>query len=208
MQVTPTMVKELRERTGAPMMECKTALVEANGDLEEAMVLLRKKGMATAARKSGRATAEGIVGSYVHGGGRIGVLVEVNCETDFVARTEEFQELVKDIALHIAASDPRVVKREDVTEEILRREREIYRQQALDTGKPEKVVDRIVDGKMEKFYAEAVLLEQPFVKKPEITVSELIVEKIGKLRENIQVSRFARFKLGEASDRSAEGASG
>jgi elongation factor Ts len=198
------MVKELRERTGAPMMQCKTALTEANGSIDDAIQLLRKKGLASAAKKAGRTTAEGAVGSYIHAGGRIGVLVEVNCETDFVARTDEFQELVKDIAMHIAAADPRFVRREEVTEDDLERERQVYREQALATGKPENVVGRIVEGKMEKFYAETTLLEQPFVKNPDQTVGEMIVEKVAKIGENIQVRRFARFKLGEGIERKSE----
>ncbi len=204
MQITAQMVKELRERTGAPMMDCKGALAEAQGDMEKAIDVLRKKGVATAARKAGRATAEGLVGSYIHAGGRIGVLVEVNCETDFVARTDEFQALVKDIAMHIAASDPRFVRREEVTPDVLEREREIYRQQALAAGKPAAMVEKIAAGKLEKFYSEAVLLEQPFVKDPETTVGRLVAEKVGKIGENIQVRRFARFRLGEGVAAAAE----
>ncbi len=202
MQITARMVKELRERTGAPMMDCKQALVEASGSFEEAVDVLRKKGIAAAAKRAGRATAEGVVGSYIHAGGKIGVLVEINCETDFVARTDEFQELVKDVAMHIAASDPRFVRREEVTADVLERERQVYREQALASGKPEHVVERIVTGKMEKFYSETVLLEQPFVKDPDHSVAQLLAAKVGKLGENIQVRRFARFKLGE------EGAAG
>ncbi len=201
MQVTATLVKELRERTGAPMMDCKKALVETEGDLDKAVDVLRKKGIAAAAKKSGRAAAEGLVSSYIHGGGRIGVLLEVNCETDFVARTDEFTQLVKDIAMHVAASDPRFVEREEVTPEILEHEREIYREQALAAGKPEKFVDRIVSGKMEKFYSETVLLEQPFVKNPDMSVNDLVLEKIAKLGENIRVRRFSRFKLGEGLEK-------
>ena len=204
MQITAQMVKELRERTGAPMMDCKAALSESQGDMEKAIDFLRKKGMAAAAKKAGRATAEGVVGSYIHAGGRIGVLVEINCETDFVARTDDFQELVKDVAMHIAATDPRFVERGEVTADVLDRERDIYREQALASGKPGNVVDRIVDGKMEKFYTEAVLLEQPFVKNPEVTVGELVAEKVGKLGENIRVRRFARFRLGEGEASRAE----
>src|SRR6188474_1820201 len=170
MSVTPQMVKELRERTGAGMMDCKNALLEANGEMEQAIDGLRKKGLASAAKKAGRVTAEGVVGSYIHAGGKIGVLIEVNCETDFVARTDEFQELVRDVAMHIAAAEPRYVERAEVTPEILERERAIYRDQALESGKPANVVDKIVEGKMEKFYAEAVLLEQPFVKDTDTTV--------------------------------------
>ncbi len=197
MQITAQMVKELRATTGAPMMDCKQALAEVEGDQEKAIEILRKKGLSAAAKKAGRATAEGLVTSYIHAGGRIGVLLEVNCETDFVARTDDFQELVKDIAMHIAAADPRYVRREEVTAEMLESERRIYREQAIESGKPEAVIDRIVDGKMEKFYSEAVLLEQPFVKDPDQTVADLIASKVGKLGENIQVGRFARFKLGE-----------
>ena len=198
MQITAQMVKELRDSTGAPMMDCKQALTESGGDQEKAVEILRKKGLSKAAKKAGRATAEGLVGSYIHAGGRIGVLLEVNCETDFVARTDDFQELVKDIAMHIAAAEPRYVRREEVTEDILEKERKLYREQALESGKPEQVIDRIVDGKMEKFFSEAVLLEQPFVKDPDQTVGELVGAKVGKLGENIQVGRFARFKLGES----------
>ncbi len=204
MQVTAQMVKELRERTSAPMMQCKSALEEANGSIEDAIQLLRKKGLAAAAKKAGRTTAEGAVGSYIHAGGKIGVLVEVNCETDFVARTDEFQQLVKDVAMHVAASEPRYVRREEVTEADLEREREVYREQALRSGKPADVVDRIVSGKMEKFYAETVLLEQPFVKNPDQTVGEMIAEKVAKIGENIQVRRFERYKLGEGIEKKSD----
>jgi elongation factor Ts len=204
MQVSAQMVKELRERTGAPMMDCKAALADSQGDMEKAIDFLRKKGMATAARKAGRATAEGLVSSYIHAGGKVGVLLEVNCETDFVARTDDFQELVKDIAMHIAAADPRFVSREEVTKDVLDREREIYREQTLASGKPANIVDKIVDGKMEKFYSESVLLEQAFVKNPDQSVGELVAAKIGKIGENIRVRRFARFKLGESGASVAE----
>jgi elongation factor Ts len=197
MEITAQMVRELRERTGAPMMDCKAALSEASGDVENAIDVLRTRGLAKAAKKAGRATSEGVVGHYIHGGGRIGVLVEVNCETDFVARTDDFQSLVRDVAMHIAAADPQFVRREEVTPEVLEKERVIFREQALASGKPQPVVDRIVDGKIEKFYEEAVLLEQPFVKNPEITVGQLVAERIAKVGENIQVRRFARFKVGE-----------
>jgi len=197
MQVTAEQVRELRERTGAPMMDCKKALVDSEGNLDKAVEWLRKHGMAAAAKKAGRHAGEGVVGSYIHAGSQIGVLVEINCETDFVARTDDFQELVKDVAMHVAAADPRFVRREEVTDEILAQERDIYREQALASGKPENILDRIVDGKMEKFYAENVLLEQPFIKNPDITVEQLVAEKIGKLGENIQVRRFARFQVGE-----------
>jgi elongation factor Ts len=197
MEITAQMVRELRERTGAPMMDCKAALSEASGNVETAIDVLRTKGLAKAAKKAGRATSEGVVGHYIHAGGKIGVLVEVNCETDFVARTEDFQSLVRDVAMHIAAADPRFVRREEVTPEVLEREKAIFREQALASGKPAAVVDRIVDGKIEKFYEEAVLLEQPFVKNPEVTVGQLVAERIAKVGENIQVRRFARFKVGE-----------
>jgi elongation factor Ts len=195
------MVKELRERTGAGMMDCKNALLETKGDMEQAIDYLRKKGLASAAKKAARVTAEGAVASYIHAGGKIGVLVEINCETDFVARTDQFQELVRDVAMHIAAADPRFLRREEVTEDVLSRERDIIRERTLAEGKPEKVVDKIVEGRMEKFFSESVLLEQPFVKDPDKTVGELIAERIGKIGENIQVRRFARFKLGEGIER-------
>lgn len=199
--VTAQMVKELRERTGAGMMDCKNALNDTKGDIEAAIDALRKKGLAAAAKKAGRVTAEGAVGSYIHGNGKLGVLVEVNCETDFVARTDHFQELVRDIAMHIAAAEPRFVRREEVTQEVLDREKEIFRDQALASGKPPAVVEKIVQGKMEKYYAEYVLLEQPFVKDSDKTVSQLIAEKVGKIGENIQVRRFVRFKLGEGIEK-------
>jgi len=203
MQVTPQLVKELRERTGAGMMDCKRALVDTEGDVEKAIDLLRKQGMATAAKKAGRVAAEGIVGSYIHAGGRIGVLLEVNCETDFVARTDDFQALVKDLAMHIAAADPRVVGRDEVTDDILESERAIYREQAIESGKPENVVDRIVEGKIEKFYSESVLMEQTFIKNPDVTVQEMVTAVVAKLGENIQVRRFARFKVGEGVEKPA-----
>lgn len=204
MAVTAQMVKELRERTGAPMMQCKSALTETNGSIEDAIQLLRKKGLAAAAKKAGRATAEGMVGSYIHAGGKIGVLVEVNCETDFVGRTDEFQELVKDIGMHIAAADPRFVRREEVTEDDLEGEREVYRAQALESGKPAAIVEKIVTGKMEKYYAESVLLEQPFVKNSDQTVGEMIAEKVAKIGENIQIRRFSRYKLGEGLEKKTD----
>jgi len=201
MSVTPQMVKELRERTGAGMMDCKNALLESQGIVEQAIDVLRKKGLANAAKKAGRVTAEGAVGSYIHAGGKIGVLVEVNCETDFVARTDDFQELVRDIAMHIAAADPRFVRREEVTADVLDRERAVQREKTLAEGKPEKVVDKIVEGRMEKFFAEQVLLEQPFVKDSDKTVQQLVNEKVAKIGENIQVRRFSRFKLGEGIEK-------
>ena len=200
-EITAQMVKELRERTGAGMMDCKNALNDCQGNMEQAVDALRKKGLAAAAKKAGRVTAEGAVGSYIHGGGKLGVLVEINCETDFVARTDQFQELMRDIAMHIAAAEPKFVRREEVTEDVLERERAIFRDQALASGKPAPVVEKIVQGKMEKYYSEFVLLEQPFVKNPDVTISQLIAEKVGKIGENIQVRRFVRFKLGEGIEK-------
>ena len=197
MQITAQMVKELRDRTGAPMMDCKAALQESAGDVDKAIDILRTKGLSAAAKKAGRTTSEGTIGQYVHAGGKIGVLVEVNCETDFVARTEDFQDLVKDLAMHIAAADPHFVSRDEVSEDVLLKEREIFRQQALETGKPENVIDRIIEGKVEKFYSEVVLLEQRYVKDSDKTVGDMIAEVVGRIRENIQVRRFARYKLGE-----------
>ena len=193
-------VKELREKSGAPMMDCKKALTEANGDLEQAIVVLRKRGMATAAKKATRTTSEGVVTSYIHAGGKIGVLLEVNCESDFVARTTEFQGLVHDIAMHIAAVDPRYVRKEDVTASDMEKERDIYRAQAAATGKPAPVIEKIVEGKMGKFYEEVCLLEQPFIKEQSVTITQLIATVIGKLGENISVRRFARFKVGEVGE--------
>ncbi len=197
MNVTAQMVKELRDRTGAGMMDCKKALQETEGEVDKAIDLLRTKGLAAAAKKASRAAAEGLVASYIHAGGKIGVLLEVNCETDFVARTDDFQSLARDLAMHIAASDPRFVRREEVSDEILAQERDVYKGQALESGKPAEIIDRIVDGKMEKFYSEQVLLEQPFVKDPDKSVGELVTEAVAKLGENIQVRRYARFNLGE-----------
>jgi elongation factor Ts len=201
MEITAQMVKQLRERTGAPMMDCKSALAEAKGEIEQAVDVLRKRGLAAAAKKAGRITAEGAVGAYIHAGGKIGVLVEVNCETDFVARTDQFQELVRDIALHIAAAEPRFLHRDEVTPEVLERERAIFREQAAATGKPPAVIERIVEGKLEKYYSEFVLLEQPFVKDPDHTVGQMIAERIGRIGENIQVRRFSRYKLGEGIEK-------
>ncbi len=196
--ITAAKVKELREKTGAPMMDCKQALTECNGDTEQAIVWLRKKGVSMAAKKASRVTSEGAVASYIHAGGKIGVLVEVNCESDFVARTEDFKELVHDVAMHIAASDPKFVRKEDVTAEAYEREKDIYRAQAAATGKPPQVVEKIVEGKMSKFYEEVCLYEQPFIKDQTISIAQLIAGNIGKLGENIAVRRFARFKIGEA----------
>jgi elongation factor Ts len=203
MEISAAQVKDLRERTGAGMMECKTALTEAKGDMDEAVKILRKKGLAAAAKKSGRIAAEGVVGSYIHAGGKIGVLVEVNCETDFVARTPDFQNLVKDIAMHIAASSPRFVGREEVTPEVLEQEREIHRARAAASGKPEAVVEKMVAGQMEKFYEEFCLLEQPFVKDTNLTVGALLTEKVAKLGENMRIRRFVRFALGEGIDKAS-----
>ncbi len=196
--ISAAQVKELREKTGAPMMDCKQALTEAAGDLEKAVVLLRKRGIAVAQKKATRVTSEGSVASYIHAGGKIGVLVEVNCESDFVARTDDFKELVHDVAMHIAASDPKYIRKEDVTAEAYEKEKEIYRAQAAATGKPPQVVEKIVEGKMAKFYEEVCLYEQPFIKDQTINVAQLIASKIGKLGENISVRRFARFKVGDA----------
>jgi elongation factor Ts len=196
-------VKQLRERTGAGMMECKSALQEANGDLAEAEVVLRKRGIAAASKKASRATKQGLVGSYIHPGSQLGVLVEVNCESDFVARTGEFQQLVHDIAMQIAAADPRFVRKQDVTPEVLEKEREIQRARALAEGKPEKIVDKIVEGRLSKFYEEVCLYEQPFIKENTITMGQMIASKIAKTGENIAVSRFSRFKLGDRDEPAA-----
>ena len=197
--ISASMVKELREKTGAPMMDCRNALAEAKGNMEEAVVVLRKRGMASAAKKASRTASEGAVGTYIHAGGKIGVLIEVNCESDFVARTDDFQELLKDIAMHIAATDPRYIRKEDVTAADLEREKEIYRAQAVQTGKPAPVIEKIVEGKMSKFYEEVCLLEQPFIKEQTVTIAQLIAQKVGKLGENLMVRRFARFKVGDAN---------
>jgi elongation factor Ts len=198
--ISATQVKELREKTGAPMMDCKQALTEAKGDMEQAVVVLRKKGVSVAAKKATRVTSEGSVASYIHAGGKIGVLVEINCESDFVARTEDFKELVHDIAMHIAASDPKFVRKEDVTPEAYEREKDIYRAQAIASGKPANIAEKMVEGKMAKFYEEVCLLEQQFIKDQTVSIAQLIATKIGKLGENIAVRRFARFKVGEAGE--------
>jgi len=197
MAITAQAVKELRERTGAGMMECKGALQEANGDMEAAIDILRARGAAKAAKRSAREVSEGTIGSYIHMGGRIGVLLEVNCETDFVARNDEFQKLVRDIAMHIAAANPLSIQREDVPQDVADRERAVYREQMRESGKPEQIWDKIVDGKMEKYYAESTLLEQPFVKNPDQTVGQLITEASSKTGENIVVRRFVRYALGD-----------
>jgi elongation factor Ts len=196
-KIDAKLVKELREKSGAPMGDCLKALQEAKGGMEEAFVVLRKRGMASAAKKASRSTNEGAVGTYIHAGGKIGVLLELNCESDFVARTEDFQELLKDIAMHIAAVDPRFVGKEEVTEADLAREKDIFRSQAAATGKPAPVIEKIVEGKMSKFYEEVCLLEQPFIKEASLTIAQLIAQKVAKLGENISVRRFARFKIGE-----------
>jgi elongation factor Ts len=195
-KIDAKLVKELREKSGAPMGDCLKALQEANGDMENAFVVLRKRGMASAAKKATRTTNEGAVGTYIHAGGKIGVLVELNCESDFVARTEDFQELLRDIAMHIAATDPRFVSREDVTEADIEREKEIYRAQAAATGKPANIIEKMLEGKMAKFYEEVCLLDQPFIKEQSHTIAQIIAAKVAKLGENISVRRFARFKVG------------
>ncbi len=197
MEIPASLVKTLREKTGIGIMDCKSALIEAKGDIEEAVKILRKKGLAKAEEKASRIAKEGLVGSYVHIGGKIGVLVEVNCETDFVARNEDFKQLVKDIAMHIAATDPKYMKREEIPEDVIQQEREIYRCQLQNSNKPPQVTEKIVDGKMEKFYSEVCLFEQPFVKDQSITIEELISSNIAKMGEKIAIGRFVRFKLGE-----------
>jgi elongation factor Ts len=196
-EITAQLVKQLRERTGAGMMECKSALVETGGDIGGAEVVLRKRGIASAHKKSTRVTKQGLIGSYIHSGGQLGVLVEVNCESDFVARTDDFKELVHDIAMHIAAADPQYIRKEDIPDEILDKEKEVQRGRAAFEGKPANVVDRIVEGRLVKFYEEVCLLEQPFVKEASLTVGQLIKTKISKLGENITVSRFTRYKVGD-----------
>jgi elongation factor Ts len=204
-EVTASAIKSLREKTGAGMVDCKNALVEANGDETQAIEILRKKGMATAGKKAGRVTAEGVVGSYIHMGGKVGVLVEINCETDFVARGDEFQQLVKDVAMHVAATDPRYLKREEVPASELDKEREILMEQLKNdpknANKPEDVLNKIIEGRLNKFYEENVLLDQPFVKDPSKTVGELVTEKVASIKENIAVRRFTRYKMGEGIEK-------
>ncbi len=197
-EISASLVKQLRDRTGAGMMECKNALVEAKGDLAEAEVVLRKRGIASASKKSSRTTKQGTIATYIHAGAQLGVLVEVNCESDFVARTDDFQELVRDIAMHIAAADPRYIRREDVTPEDLAKEKDIQKARALNEGKPEKVAEKIVEGRMAKFYEEVCLLDQPFVKENSVTIDQLVKAKIAKLGENITISRFTRYKVGDS----------
>src|SRR5271167_12813 len=199
MDIPAKLVKELRERTNAGFSDCRAALVETNGDLDKAIDVLRKRGQAAAAKKATREATEGLIGHYIHAGGKIGVIIEVNCESDFVARTEDFQRLCHDVAMHIAALDTRYVRREEVTQEILDREREIYKAQARATGKPEPVIEKIVNGKMEKFYEENCLYEQHFIKDESVTVGELVSQMISKLGENISIRRFVRLKVGEVS---------
>jgi len=200
MVISADQVKKLRDQTGAGFMECKAALTEANGDLEAANTILRKRGLAQAAKKAGRSTSQGSVGSYIHMGGKMGVLVEVNCESDFVARTDQFAALVKEIAMHIAAADPKYVRREEVPSGALDKERDIYRAQFEQSGKPANVVDKIVEGKLGSFYEQVVLLDQKFIRDPNLTVSQVIAEATAKMGENITVSRFARFKVGEQAE--------
>lgn len=201
MSISANDVKVLRERTGAGMMDCKKALTDANGDMEKAIEILRERGLAAAAKKSGRIAAEGVVESYIHMGGKIGVLVEVNCETDFVAKTDEFRNFVKDIAMHIAAAKPLYVRREEVPAEAVEKEKEILRAQTLNEGKPEHIVDKIVEGRIDKFYKDICLLEQEFVKNPDQTVLDLVNEKVAKIGENISVRRFVRFEMGEGLEK-------
>jgi elongation factor Ts len=197
MEISAELVKKLREKTGVGLMDCKEALKQSNGDMEKAVDYLREKGLAKLQKRSGRTASEGVIGSYIHTGAKVGTLVEVNCETDFVANTKEFQEFAKDIAMQITASNPSYVRREEIPAEAIEREKAIYRKQALESGKPEKIVDKIAEGKLEKFYSEICLIEQPFIKNPDITVKELLEELVIKLGENIIVRRFSRYQLGE-----------
>jgi elongation factor Ts len=197
MEISVELVKDLRQRTGAGVIDCKTALQEAKGDMETAIDYLRRKGLATAAKKAGRIATEGLVSSYIHAGGKMGVLVEINCETDFVAKTEDFKTFVKNIAMHIAAANPQYIRREEIPEEVLEREGAIYRTQALDAGKSQKIIDKIIEGKMERFYSEVCLIEQTYIKDSDLTIKELLDAMIAKVGENISIRRFARFQLGE-----------
>lgn len=196
-EITAAMVKELRDQTGSGMMDCKKALAETNGDLEKALDFLRKKGLAKAQKRAGRATSEGIIYSYIHAGSKLGVMVEVNCESDFVAKTDDFQEFAKNVAMHIAASNPGGIHPEDIPESVVNREREIYRAQALEQGKPESIIDKIVEGQVQKFYKDSCLMSQQYIKDPKKTVAEMTTEAIGKIGENILVKRFVRFQVGE-----------
>ena len=199
--ISAASVKELREKTGAGMMDCKKALVESEGDMERASDILREKGLAAAAKKAGRIAAEGVVDSYIHMGGKIGVLVELNCETDFVAKTDVFKELSRDIAMHIAAANPKYISTDEVSQDDIEKEKEILRAQALNEGKPEKIVDKMVEGRIQKYYKEVCLLEQPFVKDPDMTIAELITEKTVKIGEKLSIRRFARFAMGEGLEK-------
>jgi len=203
MEISAQLVKQLRERTGAGMMECKKALVEAKGDLGEAEVVLRKQGIASAAKKATRSTKQGVIGSYIHAGSQIGVLIEVNCESDFVARTDDFQELVRDIAMQVAAADPKFIRKEDVTSADLEKEKEIQKARVINEGKPEKMADKIVEGRMAKYYEEVCLYEQLFIKDNSTTINDVIKAKIAKLGENMSVARFVRFKVGETAPEAA-----
>lgn len=201
MEISAAAVKELREKTGAGFMDCKKALGETNGDIEKAVDYLKQKGLAAALKKSGRVTAEGLVSAYVHGNGKVGVLLEVNCETDFVAKTEEFAALVKDISMHIAAASPMFVSRTEVSADVIEREKQIFIEQAKESGKPEAVAQKMVEGKLDKFLKEICLLDQPFVKNPDVTVGKLIIDAVAKLGENISIRRFSRYKVGEGIDK-------
>lgn len=201
MEVSASAVKELREKTGAGFIDCKKALTETKGDIEKAIDYLRQKGLSAAAKKADRIASEGAVGSYIHGGGKIGVIVEVNCETDFVAKNTDFLNFVRDIAIHIAAANPRCVERKDIPNELLEREKEIFKAQALESGKPEKVIEKIIEGRIEKFYAESCLLEQPFVKNPDLTVTEYLNQTVAKLGEKISIRRFVRYQMGEGLEK-------
>ncbi|NMC42592.1 MAG: translation elongation factor Ts [candidate division Zixibacteria bacterium] len=196
-EITAKMVKDLREQTGAGMMDCKKALSESGGDFEKAIKHLREQGVASAAKKAGRTTSEGIIYSYIHPGDKLGVLVEINCETDFVARTDDFRNFAKDVAMQVAAADPKVVSREEVSAAMIEAEREVYRNQAKLEGKPDKIIEKIVDGKMEKYFSEACLLEQPFVKDNDLTITDVLTQTVAKIGENIKIRRFVRFRLGD-----------
>lgn len=204
MKITAQMVKELREKTGSGMMDCKKALAEADGDMEQAIVILREKGMAKTAKKADRIAAEGVVASYIHMGGRIGAMVEINCETDFVAQTDKFQRFAKDVAMHIAAANPKYLNEDEVPEAEVAKEREILKVQALNEGKPKKIVEKMVDGRMKKFYKEICLLDQPYIKDPDMTIGDLVKEMIMDIGENVKIRRFARFEMGEGLEKKQE----
>jgi len=199
-EITASLVKALRDKTGAGMMDCKAALEEANGDIEKAIEILRKRGLAQAAKRAGRLAKDGVIGHYIHMGGKVGVLVEVNCETDFVARTPDFQTLAKEIAMHIAAASPLVVKREDLSKETLEKEREIYRAQFAGQNKPANVIDKIVEGKLESYYSQVCLMDQPSVRDPNVTIKQMVAAATAKTGENVTVTRFVRYKLGETAE--------